>query len=72
MREREDEDDTEALFQEAMLERMQMLEEALERARAGVATAADWETIRMEAGAKSKTRTPKETTHELGSERRRE
>jgi hypothetical protein len=35
---------------QAMLERMQMLEEALERAEAGVATGADWDIIRFECG----------------------
>lgn len=35
---------------QAMLERMQMLEEALERAEAGVATEGDWDTIRFECG----------------------
>ena len=33
-----------------MLERMQMLEEALERAEAGVATEDDWNIIRFECG----------------------
>lgn len=33
-----------------MLERMQMLEEALERAETGVATGADWDIIRFECG----------------------
>ena len=33
-----------------MLERMQMLEEALERAKAGVATEDDWNIIRSECG----------------------
>jgi hypothetical protein len=42
--------DTEALFHQAMLERMQMLEEALQRAEAGVATTDDWDTIRLECG----------------------
>lgn len=37
-------------YQQAMLERMQMLEEALQRAEAGVATPDDWATIRMECG----------------------
>lgn len=32
------------------LERMQMLEEALERAEAGVANGGDWDTIRSECG----------------------
>lgn len=35
---------------QAMLERMQMLEEALERAEAGVASEDDWATIRFECG----------------------
>lgn len=35
---------------QAMLERMQMLEEALIRAEAGVASQDDWETIRFECG----------------------
>jgi hypothetical protein len=35
---------------QAMLERMQMLEEALARAEAGVATSEDWKTIRYECG----------------------
>ena len=35
---------------QAMLERMQMLEEALERAEAGVASEDDWATIRFESG----------------------
>jgi hypothetical protein len=35
---------------EAMLERMQMLEEALDRAEAGVAKAGDWAIIRYECG----------------------
>lgn len=35
---------------QAMLERMQMLEEALERAEAGVATEDDWSVIRFECG----------------------
>ncbi|NDI00075.1 MAG: hypothetical protein EBY78_07155 [Actinobacteria bacterium] len=37
-------------YQQAMLERMQMLEEALDRAEAGVATPDDWLTIRHECG----------------------
>lgn len=41
-------DDSEA--REAMLERMQMLEDALERAEAGIATEGDWATIRFECG----------------------
>jgi hypothetical protein len=35
---------------QAMLERMQMLEEALHRAEAGVATEDDWNVIRFECG----------------------
>lgn len=35
---------------QAMLERMQMLEEALERAEAGVASEDDWAIIRFECG----------------------
>ncbi len=35
---------------QAMLERMQMLEEALDRAEAGVASKEDWDTIRFECG----------------------
>jgi hypothetical protein len=37
-------------YKQAMLERMQMLEDALERAEAGVATGADWNIIRYECG----------------------
>ena len=37
-------------YNQAMLERQQMLEEALERAEAGVAKRADWDTIRFECG----------------------
>jgi hypothetical protein len=33
-----------------MLERMQMLEDALARAEAGIATGADWDIIRSECG----------------------
>jgi len=36
---------------QAMLERMQMLEEALHRAETGVATEDDWSVIRFECGA---------------------
>jgi hypothetical protein len=42
-----------------MLERMQMLEEALERAEAGVATGADWDIIRYECGLPKKQTTVK-------------
>jgi len=37
-------------FHQCMLERMQMLEEALRRAIAGVATQDDWEMICIECG----------------------
>jgi hypothetical protein len=37
-------------YHQAMLERMQMLEEALERAQSGTATSEDWKTIRYECG----------------------
>jgi hypothetical protein len=37
-------------FHQLMLERMQMLEEALRRAISGVATQDDWETICTECG----------------------
>jgi hypothetical protein len=37
-------------FHQLMLERMQMLEEALRRAIDGIATQDDWETICMECG----------------------
>ena len=40
----------ESEFHQLMLERMQMLEEALRRAVAGVATQGDWETICVECG----------------------
>lgn len=45
-----------------MLERMQWLEEALERAEAGHATGADWETIRMECGLPKRQTTVKSET----------
>ena len=35
---------------QAMLERMQMLEEALDRAEAGIASKDDWDIIRFECG----------------------
>jgi hypothetical protein len=41
---------SEAEFNQAMMERQQMLEEALERAETGVAKKADWDTIRFECG----------------------
>jgi hypothetical protein len=40
----------EAEHNQAMLERMQMLEEALHRAETGVATEDDWSVIRFECG----------------------
>jgi hypothetical protein len=40
----------ESEMHQLMLERMQMLEEALERAKAGVATEDDWYIIRSECG----------------------
>ena len=45
-------------YNQAMLERQQMLEEALERAETGVATEDDWNTIYFECRA---TRRPKST-----------
>jgi len=41
---------SEAEFEQAMQERQQMLEEALERAETGVATEEDWQLIRNECG----------------------
>lgn len=41
---------SQAEFHQLMLERMQMLEEALRRAISGVATQDDWETICTECG----------------------
>jgi hypothetical protein len=40
----------ESEMHQLMLERMQMLEEALERAKTGVATEDDWNIIRSECG----------------------
>jgi hypothetical protein len=40
----------ESEINQLMLERMQMLEEALERAEAGVASGDDWNIIRSECG----------------------
>ena len=42
--------DYEAEMHQMMLDRMQMLEEAYDRAKAGVATEDDWATIRNECG----------------------
>ena len=44
----------EADYNQAMLERQQMLEEALMRAEAGVAKWDDWDIIRFECGAPRK------------------
>jgi len=41
---------SEAEFNQAMMERQQMLEEALERAETGVAMKSDWDIIRFECG----------------------
>lgn len=41
---------TDAEYQQAMLERMQQLDEALDRAEAGTATPEDWAIIRYECG----------------------
>jgi hypothetical protein len=40
----------ESEMHQLMLERMQMLEEALERAEAGIASGGDWDIIRSECG----------------------
>ena len=40
----------ESEMHQLMLERMQMLEEALERAEAGIASGGDWDIIRGECG----------------------
>ena len=44
------EDDSQQQMHQLMLERQQMLEEALERAEAGGATNEDWAIIRYECG----------------------
>jgi len=44
------EDERQGMLHQLMLERMQALEEALQRAEAGAATADDWATIRYECG----------------------
>ena len=44
-----------------MLDRMQMLEEALERAETGVATRDDWDVIRFECGISRRYKTTLET-----------
>lgn len=43
-------EDTAALMQQFMRERMQRCEEAIDRAQAGRATEEDWEVIRFECG----------------------
>jgi len=42
--------DSDILMHQLHMERMQILEEAMTRAEAGVASKADWETIRYECG----------------------
>jgi len=42
--------DSDILMHQLHMERMQILEEAMTRAEAGVASKADWETIRYEGG----------------------
>jgi hypothetical protein len=42
--------DTQAEAHQLMLERMQVLEKALDRAEVGIATRDDWDIIRMECG----------------------
>jgi len=42
--------DSDILMHQLHMERMQILEEALTRAESGVASRADWETIRYECG----------------------
>jgi hypothetical protein len=48
-------------YNQAMLERQQMLEEALIRAESGIATAEDWNIIRYECGVPSKPKVTLET-----------
>ena len=48
-------------YNQAMLERQQMLEEALIRAELGVATAEDWNIIRFECGVTSRPKVTLET-----------
>jgi hypothetical protein len=47
-------------YHQAMLERMQQLEEALDRAEAGCANEDDWKVIRFECGL------PTKVNHKLG------
>jgi hypothetical protein len=49
-------------YHQAMLERMQMLEEALDRAEAGVASKGDWDIIRFECGVPRSQIVQRETT----------
>jgi len=55
---------SEAENHQMQLERMQMLEDALERAEAGVASESDWSTIRFECGLPSRTVILKPTSGE--------
>ncbi len=55
---------SEAEHHQMQLERMQMLEEALERAEACVASESDWSTIRFECGLPSRAVTLKPTSGE--------
>jgi folate-binding Fe-S cluster repair protein YgfZ len=48
-------------YHQAMLERMQMLEEALERAETGIANREDWDLIRYECGIPRRHKTTLET-----------
>jgi hypothetical protein len=59
---------TEHEFHEANLERMQMLEAALERAEAGVATGGDWDIIRYECGMPQRSKVTMETVSITRSE----
>jgi hypothetical protein len=55
------EDDSEQQMHQLMLERQQLLEEALERAEAGRATNEDWAIIRYECGMPRKVSVSMET-----------
>jgi len=48
-------------YNQAMLEKQQMLEEALTRAESGIATAEDWNIIRYECGVPSQPKVTLET-----------
>ena len=52
---------TEEEFNQAMLEKQQMLEDALIRAETGVATAEDWNIIRFECGVSNRPKVILET-----------